>query len=161
MHSRIFQLSTERIDKDEYLCSSHYESYEDIFIGAVADYVADSEDREEDIKWIGDSYKDIKVSHNHVDDTMFTFKKGFAKKYFKDRYKEFKDISSKMTFEDFAGITDTTGMSVYRVKQCMENTWGFYIYSSDFGTISLDRFIREHMEEGKPYFVGGTVDYHS
>lgn len=152
MHSRIFQLSTKPIEKEDYITE---EDFIDSFVGKIADYVSSNTDREDDIEWFKSCYSKAKVS---VEDSVVIFPKGFREGYFENKFEVFKKLSSELTFEEFAGLKYSG--SIFDIKEALEDEYGFYIYIEDEGVNTLDYFIRRLMKENTIYYFGATVDYH-
>jgi hypothetical protein len=154
MHSRVFQVSLEPLDVDEYITEE--DLYENPFVGTIADYVSDNCNRTEDIQWLISYISKYDMSYNTSEGSI-TFKKGFRKEYFKTKYEEFQEYARKITFEVFM---DSMGYELYKLEKCIEDKFGFYIYSDENGLETLDSFVRR-LEADQKYYVGGTVDYHS
>lgn len=119
MHSRIFQLSYEKINKDDFITEENF--YEDSFIGSVADYVSDNIDRKEDIKWLMERLKPYGAILNKKEESIF-FPKGFKKKYFSKKFEELKKMVNEMTLEEFID-----GITAYKLGQIIESKFDFYI----------------------------------
>ncbi|NLW24677.1 MAG: hypothetical protein GXY91_05485 [Clostridia bacterium] len=150
MHSRIFQLSDEKINKDDFITEENF--YEDSFIGSVADYVSDNIDRKEDIKWLMSCLEPYGVKLDKEEESI-VFPKGFKQRYFEERFKKFKETVNGMTLNDFCD-----SIKAWQLSQIIEKKFDFYIYVSY--PQPLDDFIRD-LEEEKKYFIGGIVDYHA
>ena len=157
MHSRIFQLSTNPIDKEDYIEESNY--YDHWFTNQIADYVNDDCDREDDITWLKDSangyvvYKDNNNNYRLVMNSK--------EEYFANSYERFIDELAKIgtpTIEEFA-----KGISLYGVNDAYEEKFGFYVdlYGDEYGSdlMTFDDFART-CDVGTIYYIGGTVDYH-
>lgn len=153
MHSRIFQMDIEPINKKDYIDESTF--YEDTFIGTIADYVDEDTNRDEDIQWLVDCYEKYGMEYNKEEDYVI-FKKGFKKNYFRERFKLFKETIDELTFEDFAYDTRA---NLYKIKSLMEDRFSFYVYFDDYW-MTFDRFVRQ-LEEDKKYYLGATIDYHA
>jgi hypothetical protein len=153
MHSRIFQLTEEPIDKDDYM--TEWSFCEDSFVGAVADYVSDNCDREEDIKWLIKSLEDVKeyFTHNPKNQSI-TFHPGFKVEYFRERFKKFNELVSGTTLEVFAN-----GSNAYELKSTIEDKYSFYVHHEYWEP--FDSFVRSlPSDEDETCYFGGTVDYH-
>lgn len=153
MHSRIFQMDIEPINKKDYI--DEFTFYEDTFIGTIADYVDEDTNRDEDIQWLVDCYEKYGMEYNKEEDYVI-FKKDFKKNYFRERFKLFKEIIDELTFEDFAYDTRA---NLYKIKSLIEDRFSFYVYFDDYW-MTFDRFVRQ-LEEGKKYYFGATIDYHA
>ena len=155
MHSRIFQVSMEPIDKDDYIEESNY--YDHWFTNSVADYVSDSEYRDEDLKWIEDCYdtRGIKFGVDNNGEYLIVEDK---RKYFENSFNKFMKAISKIqncTIDDFAnGISE-----MWQLKDSYEEKFGFYV-DADGELMTFDYFMRNCAVNEK-YYLGGTVDYHA
>ena len=114
MHSRIYQISKNPIDKVDYIGESDY--WDHWFTHAVADYVNGDTDRANDIEWLKDCYGNEGLSFGVdeggeyfiVEDKSKFFANGFA-----EFHKALKELS-EMTLDDF--ITGKYSMQVYNLK---------------------------------------------
>lgn len=150
MHSRIIQLSKEPIDKDDYITE---DTFIDDFVGVIADYVSEETDREEDIKWLLYAIKEYGIVYNDKEESII-FPKGFKENYFRERFKELKEVVQNISLEQFASNSTVA----YNLASLIEDKHGFYIYTSFWQ--SFDSFVRGELEEGEKYYIGGTIDYH-
>ena len=98
MHSRIFQMDIEPINKEDHIDESTF--YEDTFIGSIADYVDEDTNRDEDIQWLVDCYEKYGMEYNK-EEGYVVFKKGFKENYFRERFKLFKEAVDELTFDRF------------------------------------------------------------
>lgn len=98
-------------------------------------------------EWGGDPYPVInefltkweeKGVIKRTGDQSFKFRKGGAKKFFADRYKELKEYVAKMTPEDFAKNSTS-----YHIRMLTEKKYGVYVYYSEYQQAAeLDCFVR-------------------
>lgn len=156
MHSRIYQISTEPIDKVDYIEESHY--WDHWFTNSVADYVNGDTDRVGDIKWLKDCYESRGVSFG-TDDNGEYFIVTDKLRYFTPKFEEFKNVLkeiSKVAIDDF--ISDAFGLPMYKLESAYDEKFGFYIDWDD-DLLTLDDFIR-CAEVGTKYYIGATIDYH-
>ena len=164
MHSRIFQVSGSPIAEEDYIKESDY--YDDTFVGEVADYVSEETDREDDLDWL----KGCCDEGITIDIENGTLVINDKRKYFEKKFDKFKELLNKLneetTLEAFARLDKSYwGLSsaLYDLD-CIANgdKFGFYINDMDDGgyTTRFDEFVR-FAEEGKTYYFGGTLDYHS
>lgn len=156
MHGRIIQLSLDHIEEEDELTANDIIYDEDShFIGHFADYVVDSE-KKTDINWfiefVGNSHP---VKYTEEEQSVI-FNEGFKESYFKKRFETFKKTAQEITLEDF--VTDKD-VKLYSLKSLMEDKYSFYIWFDEMA-MTLDTFIRDYLEIGKKYYLGGTVDYH-
>ena len=152
MHSRIYQISTEPIDEEEYFDESDF--YEHWFLGAIADYVSEDTDRDEDITWLGRVNKEVfQITDGKL---QVISKEG----YFEKSYENFQELIEKMsdiTLKDFQ--TAKCDSAMWKLKNTYDDEFSFYMYSEDYGLETLDHFMRR-VEDGDIYYIGGTLDYH-
>lgn len=151
MHSRIYQISTEPIHKDDYIGECDF--YDHWFLNSIADYVNDDTDRDEDIKWLKECAKGYVVdSDEHGPYIMITNKED----YFKGAFEKFKGALDKIkdcTIEDFSkGIHE-----MWTLKDAYEDKFGFYVYTDD--PITFNDFVRR-AELNQKLYIGATIDYH-
>lgn len=151
MHSRIYQISTEPIHKDDYITESDF--YDHWFLNSIADYVNHDTDREQDIEWLKDCAKGYVVdSDEHGYYIMVTNKEEYFKRSF-DEFKAALDKIKDCTIEDFVkGIGE-----MWTIDKAYEDKFGFYFYTDD--PITFDDFVR-HAELNKKFYIGATIDYH-
>jgi len=150
MHSRIFQLVSEPINEDDYATEA---DFLDGFVGSIADYVAEVDDRAEDIRWFA-SYVEQYGGEYNPDEESITFPEGFALDYFRDRLEEVKCMVNNLTLEQF--VTDT--LCAYELRRLIEDEFGFYVYIDNYYE-TLDDFVRNLQGEQK-YYIGAVLDYH-
>lgn len=148
MHSRIFQLSSQPINEDDYITE---DLFYDGFVGSIADYVSSDTDRESDIEWFISFLEKYGVKR---EGNAAYFPKGFKEIYFEKRLKELKEKVSNMTLHDFCD-----SFEAYSLCALIEDRYGFYIYTDSHGLMTLDDFVRNLENEDKFYF-GATIDYH-
>lgn len=157
MHSRIFQISTKPIDKCDYIEESNY--YDHWFLNSVADYVNDSTDRADDIKWLKDCYDKDGLSFG-VDENGEYFMVEDKAKFFEPKFKRFQNALQELsttTLDDF--MNGKCGYQLYELKAAYDDKFGFYVDGDEFSLDTLNTFIR-YAEIGKKYYIGATIDYH-
>ena len=153
MHSRIFQVSMNPIEKYDYIRESDY--YDHWFTNEIADYVNGDTDRESDIEWLQEYSNAFDFGAD--DDGIYFIVKDKAE-YFKPSFKRFQEAINTInnyTFEDFV---DGFYGAMYQLKDAYEDKFGFYI-NADGETMSLDSFVRRCVT-GEKYYIGATIDYH-
>ena len=157
MHSRIFQISTKPIHKDDYIEEDRY--YDHWFLNSVADYVNDDTDRAEDIEWFKDCYEKDGLSFG-VDENGEYFIVEDKVKFFEPNFKRFQNALQGLlttTLDDF--ISGKCGYQLYDLKSAYDDKFGFYIDGDEFSLDTLNAFIR-YAEVGTKYYIGATIDYH-
>lgn len=155
MHSRIFQLSTNPIKKEDYTDESEY--YDHWFTKSVADYVIDSDYRDEDLKWLEDCYENQGIEFGKDDNGEYLIIKS-KHKYFENSFTKFMETINKIknyTIDDFINGF----FEMWHLKNAYEDKYGFYTDVEDYGLITMDEFVRKFSENVK-FYIGGTLDYH-
>lgn len=155
MHSRIFQLSTKPIKKEDYIDDSNY-AYEHWFTNSIADYVIDSQYRNEDLKWLEDCYENQGIKFGKDDDGEYLIVES-KQKYFENSFNKFMETIEKIksyTIDNFVGGFD----EMWHLKNAYEYKYGFYVDVNE-ELLSFDSFIRYCTTDEK-YYIGGTLDYH-
>lgn len=156
MHSRIYEVSKKRIPKDEHK-TYDFEDLEQL--GSIADYVLDSDtSRKSDINWLV-RYLSDRTSLFSYEEESLIFKEGFHLDYFKKNFEELKKLVSELTLEEFSGVRDDTGYKNYQIKKLIQDDFGFYFYTEDYGMLPMDSFLRMARCD-TPYYIGGIGDYH-
>lgn len=157
MHSRIFQISDNPIEKEDYLTEDHILENTS-FLGGIADYVTEDTDREEDIEWLLDCLGGMPFTYNEEEQSLI-FHRGFKEAYFRNDYDKFVEMMKYLTMEKFMDQN-----FVFDVNMLLDNKYGFYFYVSYpygyYELMTMNKFVRVLREEEK-YFLGGTLDYHS
>lgn len=151
MHSRIFQVSMEPIEKENYICEADY--WEHWFTREIADYVSDDCDREGDIERLGNIAKGYFVGKDDNGEYIIVTNK---EEYFSYAYVKFMEALNKIgkpTPEEF-----TNRISLWDLNQAMEDKFGFYV-DVDGELMTFDSFVRRCVINEK-YYIGGTLDYH-
>lgn len=164
MHSRIFQIDFNPIEESDYIDSSKYD--DNGFVGEHADYVADSDNREEDIKWLIVGFEnvinkdDLLVEQRLIDyddiEQSIIFKAGFKEAYFQKKFDELNEFMKSLDLKTFS----SDSFLVYKIQKTFEEKHGFYVDLGQEGYMTLDSFIRGYVREDTKYYFGGTVDYH-
>lgn len=153
MHSRIFQVSTNPINKIDYIDESHY--WDHWFLNEVADYVDNSADRDDDIEWLMEYGKGIIISEDEHGKFLIVTDK---EKYFKNAFENFQEAINKVSKYTIDDFIQGSSYEIWLIKDSYEDRFGFYI-DYDNGLMPLDKFVRLSTIN-KKYYIGGTVDYH-
>lgn len=157
MHDRIFQITAEPIPEDNYITEVDF--WDHWFVGAVADYVSNDADREEEIELLRKTLEKTQIAAFKEDDS-FILLPNAKKTYFRDAYIRFiRAVGAVIsaTLEEFMAkeISD----KMFAINQSFSDKFGKYVSSDEFGTVTFDEFMRK-AEIGKRYYIGGVVDYH-
>lgn len=159
MHSRIFQVSSKPVDRDNYISESNY--YDGWFVGSVADYVADveEEDQKDSIDWL-DKYAagSLKIEGNKV--TVINKEEFFRRDY--DNFIKALDDLKNITLNQFTTGKGDLDLNVYRLNSAYEDRYGFYVDDCGEygGLMTINEFMRTK-KDGDVFYIGGVVDYHS
>lgn len=162
MHSRVFQISKSPILKVNHISS---DSLPEWFFYDLADSVSETDEPEEDIKWLLECNRG--VFFPGVDPSSLVLLHGAKRLYFKDRFQRFKEnvaLLSTLSFEAFIGNENwpqerTADYLMYLLQTSYEDRCGFFFYTEDDELLSIDKWMRQ-AEEGKTYYLGGILDYH-
>ena len=153
MHSRIFQVSLNPINKEDYIEESNY--YDHWFTNEIADYVDGDTDRDADIEWLKNAPDGSMTFENDENGEYFIVNSRAA--YFQKAFETFKTALDKIkdvTIDDFAeGIN-----GMWALKNAYEDKFGFYV-DADGELMTMDSFVRR-CAVGEKYYIGGTMDYH-
>lgn len=171
MHSRIFQVSKEPINEEDFICESDF--YESSFIGGIADYVNEDTYFEDDIAWLKDYIESRGGIEINEDENTITIVD--KKKFFEQNFEKFKELLGKLSEvniiqfsasaepDDLANSRYALSTLLYDFEcEAEGDKFGFYIYDSkDYGyPVRLDEWVRG-TKEGDKYYFGSTLDYHS
>lgn len=161
MHSRIFQLERSKGDIDNYTIEEYdfdCDCKHEWFIGQVADYVNEDTNRIEDIEWFLDCMKECNrfftINRIGTEVESITFLPNFKRMYFFERFNKLQQTVDEMNLDDF-----TNSITTYRLKQLVEEKFGFYICCED-NLQAMDDFVRDLPDTEITYYFGTTIDYH-
>lgn len=151
-HSRIFQISREKIEKEDLYTKECYYTW-DVGIG---DYYSDSTDRNHDIEWLQRMLDDsAEVSNDTITITD-------VKEYFEEKFSRFMDyirtIDLDWTVEDFMNGS-LVSETIHKLQNEVDNSNGFWMDCSEMGLITLDKFMRS-VKPGEIYYIGSIIEYH-
>jgi hypothetical protein len=155
MHSRIFQISTKPIKKEDYITESTY--WDHWFTNEIADYVNGDTERDYDIQWFKDCYSRKGIEFGADDNGEYIVVKS-KEAYFKDAFNRFQELLEKIkahNLQDFIKGID----EMWELKNEYEEKYGFYIESEEYDLITIDDFIR-CCNINEKYYIGATIDYH-
>lgn len=154
-HSRIFQISREKISKDKYITEDRYY---DSFVGEIADYIDTAEDRTEDIKWLKDSLKGIATIDLKKGLMTITNKENYFKGFYEEFIKAAKEIAGA-AFEDFC--TTKLSFDEYHLRSMYNDCFDFYMDDNGecYGNQTLMNFLR-NANNGDKFYIGQVFDYH-
>ena len=156
MHSRIFQISEQPIQQEDYINETYF--YDHWFLNRIADYVNDDTDRQDDIEWLKTCCSDDGISFGEDKDGAFLIIED-KHKFFEKSFARFQECLSNLlnkTLDDF--ISYSMSMDMYRLNNSYNDDCGFYTYH-DGELVTFDEFVRYYKTNTKYYF-GATIDYH-
>lgn len=158
MHSRIFQLESAPVAKEDRISSDGIPEW---FCMEIADYVDDLPEsyRQENIDWLVESFHGI--CEKRGDRLVFH---GGAETYFSDefKYKRFVEDLNRLrnvSLKSFVDPHSDLSCILFSLQSSYENKYGFYIWS-DGDIETMDHWVRR-ADLTKTYYVGGIVDYHT
>ena len=150
MHSRIFEITSKPLDRDDYLTSDWLEYHQ---IYDFADYISDDVCEDEDIEWFAE-----KMSHIFACDGRKVILRdisGFIELWKADVRKKASEFDPK-----------NDGMSSHHLRMSVNETHediSFRFYNEDYGLMNMRRFIENVLLYHKPgdvFYIGGIVDFH-
>ena len=145
-HSRIIQVSKERVEEDERLDSSSLELDELLReIGGV-DYVMEPDSsREVELDWLKEELNKVGFALNGEEITV-----GKDETFLSDWREKAIEVA-----EEF---------SLWKMKEVASGVYfcAFYIYDAEFGYLmSLWEWAKQVLGNEQTYYVGGIIDYHN
>ena len=158
MHSRIFELSHKPVKASDRMTDGNIPDW---FFSSVCDYAVSSDQREQDIDWLTGYFRGLCSR----DGSKLSFAPDIKEKCFRESYEAFKSAASALAetdYETFAGLKESTAFQLARfgLSDSYEDKFGFYIYTPESQTLQpLNAWLR-NADTSKPFYVGGTIDYH-
>lgn len=157
MHSRIVEIRDNFVDEDDYYTEDDVPEW---FSSGKADYVTNSEDRDGDIEWL---ISNLGSKYYNIDGNKIVFTEGFKEEYFKALHERFLHLIKELSdcsLENFIFPNRCdVDINIYKLNEAYNDEHAFYIENDYGGLETLSEWIR-HIEYNKPYYIGGTVDYH-
>ena len=162
MHSRVYQIATHPIARDD-LLDEHI--LPDFFVATVADYVVTVDDPAKDYDWF------VRVQGGAAvlseEKNSFSIIPGGKKKYFRSKYRDFMEkvaLLTTTTLEAFSGeeampMNCRIDQLFHEAARALEDRNGFYVFQDGKGLVSLDAWMRD-AAEGEIYYFGTVLDYH-
>lgn len=160
MHSRIFQIATERIDKDCYLNEDTLTQGDDSYYDYCSEI--DNDTRKEDIANLVE-YALPKGMFTLVTEDTIRYNGGF------EQWKEsfVADIHTKAGAVTVDNVMDWGG-SVYRLEKALKNpldtAYHFYLNGEKWQSYAEQSYafmdFVASLEEGAILYIGGVIDYH-
>lgn len=169
MHSKIFQISRERVT--DFITDDRYF---DGFVGYIADYVGNIDKKywKDNWDWLANYAKGaIEIKDGKL--TIIN-----RKEYFASKYAEFKknvEQAATINFEQFMShdygieLTGPTGNTykasasslVANINYTFNDKYGFYVDDNGeyYGMETFDSFMR-WVNDGDVFYLGSVIDYH-
>lgn len=145
-HSRIIQVSKERVEENERLDSSSLELDELLHEIDGVDYVMEPDSsREVELDWLKEQLEKVGFALNGEEITV-----GKDETFLSDWREKAVEIA-----EEF---------SLWRLKEVASGVFfsAFYIYDEEFGYLMpLWEWARQVLGNEQTYYVGGIIDYHN
>lgn len=169
MHSKIFQISKERVT--DFITEYRYFNG---FVGSIADYVGDMEKKywKDNWDWLASYAKDsIEIKDGKL--TIVSKKKYFESHYtaFMENIKKAANISLEQFMSDDYSVEMTgpdgntyksrASFLVSDINFAFSDKYGFYMDDNDeyYGMETFDDFMR-HAKDGDVFYLGSVIDYH-
>ena len=168
MHSRIFQISSKPIDRDDYITDDRYYNS---FVGYIADYVSTVSDSDikDELKWL----KSALGNSAKFSDDLRSFVIIDKQEYFKYSYDRFIELLDKLrntTFKEFCdesvfysdGYGNTSLDLLFEHLKCAyDDKFSFYFDDNDeySGLMTINGFMRK-CSDGDMFYTGAVIDYH-
>lgn len=159
MHSKIFQLSTEPISKEDYKTA---DDYVDTGFMQIADYTddMDDEDRESCIDW----FSKYLVSGAEIKNGVLEIKD--KKKLLEGQFQTFRKTAGLLQYvslddfcePEFSKGTEDLGYLMYTLDAAYSDKYGYYVDIDDY-PVPLSDFLRR-AHNGDRYYIGAVIDYH-
>lgn len=156
MHSKIFQLSKEPIEKDELMTESYFLSTDcdytgGGFVGTVADYVSAISEKaqKQEITEFVKAFKNGIEYHEEGNYFVVVDKK----EIFKEDFHDFSTTMEGFSIKEFVNKSWAN-----RVKDIISPTFSWYVYT-DLCWEPYTDFFRT-VKTGEKYYFGSVLDYH-
>ena len=158
MHSTVYELADHPIAAEKFISPGYLPHW--VFT-SVADYATEMSGAER-----ADSIATLPEHFGSLCDRsgdQISFSPQLKQTYFKESHRYFKEAAkalSKTDYDVFAGITPTTAfhLALNSITESYTDKYSFYIYED--GELSpLDNWLRS-ADISKPFYVGGTINYH-
>jgi hypothetical protein len=161
-HSRIFQVSIQPIEVDDYAVSSDF--YENS--GDFADYIGDEQegdDRKDDIGHLADTLRDLFTLDE--DGEALTYKGETAMAAFKQAYADcLREEADKVTAENILEWQTRYEVRAISKETHLRTDYRFKIedWNGDFADTpaELISYVADKMKEGEKLYIGAVIDYH-
>lgn len=149
MHSRVFVLShgKDRITEDDYIFEQ---------LKHIADYAIERrEEREKDIEWLLKAYPSI--FELKEDGSLNILSEGVTE-YFETKLEALKTLVDETTVDSIRQHKH----SLFRLKDAVEDEYGFYFYTDDDGLETVDSFLEDVLcgYIDTTWNIVQTIDYH-
>lgn len=163
MHSKIFQISSKPISKDEYTSPETYYDNSGDFADYIGDEVKDEEDRDDYIGYFADVVKDV---FTPVGRGVLAYKGEDAMRQFKQKWAaEIKRLSDELTADNML-----CEQRLYRISKATAETHIHTSYRVDiedwcggcaYPIGELIEWAACQLKEGDRIYIGAIIDYHS
>ena len=160
-HSRIFQISSRPIDREEWSEPSDYYENSDDFADYIGDRVDDDDKRDEDIGRLADTVKDVFTPAGRG---VLAYRGREALMAFKQKWHDaIKAATDELTVENM-----TKQMRLGRLSSLTEQTHLLSSYrvhivnwtSCPLPLGELFEWAESILEEGDRVYIGAVIDYH-
>lgn len=162
-HSRIYQISSKRIAKDDYASSSDFWDNSSDFADYIGDEIEDEDDRKEDIKRLADTLSDLFDLSD--DGTALVYKGAEAMKKFKQEWAD----AIRQAAQEITSDNVLKSSPRWNLRSTCEETHlrsDFRVSIEEWNTCAnpMDELIEwvcyKKFKTGKKIYVGAVIDYH-
>lgn len=156
MHSRIYQITSEEQEREDYLTSGSLEYNE---ISDFADYTADIDEGEEEDE-LNDLARLLTGVFRHEGRTLIY--EG-AETFIREWHNKIREQAMTMTVEDFKDWRTLFDLRQITDETHLRTPVRFYGYDGDDLPYPMGDFITHafvHLKPGDKLYVGGILDYH-
>lgn len=160
MHSTVYEISEHPIPANQQAALSYLPDW---FYASVCDYTEKmtTSEREDSIREL----EDCLGSQCSRTGNKLTFSPQFKQGYFKENFKYFKAAAKALAeteYDVFAGISPSAAfdMALNSMTESYADKHTFYVYCPERKELApLDNWLR-NIDVSKPFYLGGTINYH-
>ena len=161
MHSNIYQVSTQPIDKEKYKTSESFYEESGGWFDYIGDEVEDDEERKDCLDALSDILGDL---FTPVGDGVFAYKGEQAMRKFKDDFLEYlRNMIGSLSADSITKEQNLYKLRLACKETHIETSSRFYIeewngYAAPFS--DLVGFAESNLKEGDSIYIGAIIDYH-
>lgn len=152
MHGRIFEIREERLPREEWMNETYLYDEDTSF----ADFYNDSEDREEDLKWLKDTLPSSMFKMEGDEIEIISDGKEVVEKFIE----RLKNAAGELSYDSVVGSQSIHRLK-YKLKGALHEDFMFRTDYADYCHNSTE-FLKDciNIYQGKKLYVCGIIDYH-